>query len=187
MYLSTTAQNFNIAFAADVTATSYAVTGPQTTVPSGSGVIDNKAGNGGEQQKRILFSPYGVGTTGCSYGLKVWGWNKVPSFNSAVAELWVPQLLGYLQLALTNSLVGVDGSVIDSTHYFMDFTVNFMSDSPAGANDFNFLGANYTVPGWVYLSTLGSQIIQFDINVNDPLSGYTSATSGNVLWRFFAE
>lgn len=159
------------ALAANSTASSFAAKTPTATAPSGAGVFSLDQ----QSYAKLRASPYGAGTDGQTFSVRVVGWKPVPNL-TAGEFLWVPTILTEYACTLS-AFVGVAGQVIDENQRFAD-TLALVANvgGTDGQNTTKYSPANDT-PGWFVVDLQGSEKIEF-------LFDMTGATSGNAVCHY---
>lgn len=119
MLLETLSQPFRLVRSANDSSSAFAAKLPTAAKPWGGGVID-LGGFGVANQNGILLAPFGTGSDGNTFSLRVlaWHWISDPTITKALTTLWVPFLLCELSVTLSSANPGVAGTVVGSSNYF---------------------------------------------------------------------
>jgi hypothetical protein len=145
---------------------------PQTTKPSGDGVLPFGLG-GFQASSGLRLVPFGIGSNGQDFSMNVYGWTEVLGDGPHV-ELWVPILLAQLStITLDSSLTVVSGTLVNSSAYFSNSITLAIGNSG--------ISVEVVAPGSPYIAhavidVKGHRLIQLDFAMGG------SATSGNCLW-----
>lgn len=159
------------ALAANSTDSSFTAKTPTATAPSGAGVFPLDQ----QSYAKLRVTPYGVGTDGTTFSIRVIGWKPVPNVTDGTF-LWIPTILTEYVCTLS-AYVGVAGQVIDETQRFADTLALVASvGGTDGQNTTKYSPANDT-PAWFVVDTQGSEKVEF-------LFDMTGATSGNAVCHY---
>lgn len=175
--MTATAEPLRRALAANSTAAAYPTSVPVAVKPSGAGIFDlydkdlginHRAGN--SLQRYVLLIPYGSDAANETFNLQLMGWSRVE--DSALAPLWVPQLLGLFAVTLGAGTA----TALGASNFLADTIVITKGAADGGYNSL-ISGANDT-PASILVDVRGCEILQFGFDIGD-----SGAASANCLWR----
>lgn len=155
---------FSVSNSADSTATSITFPAPQTTEPSGDGVIRMGAG-GTIAPSGLQLVPFGVGTSGQTFLMNAYGWRET---FTPTGRLWVAFPLGNFTCTLC-TVPGLSGTDVDATHLFVGTITGTVAPneviSPTG-----------NVVAYIELDPKGAKFVELRFSTN------SSATAMNCLY-----
>ncbi len=171
-------------FGTDVTDGTFSTTVaiPTVTEPVASatrGVFDLALTGGSYSRNLMELIPIGTGINNAVItGLRVFGWTRlkgVGGLSAPTKDLWVPKLLFAADMVFGN-VIGVAGSALASTYFFMD-TITITSGI-GNANVDNVITTNaLDLVASVLFDTKGSQKIEALVDLG------ANATAFNLLAR----
>ena len=157
---------------------SQAVNGVQV---AGDGLIP-MGHTGAETSRRVLLIPFGVGASGTTFSMNIYGWrttsgNLWGTLGGEAHRLWIPCLLGTYSIILGGQ-TGVAGRDIDTNQNFAGtITQTFSATVTTGGvlpDDFvNSPGA--TAIGCISQLAMGFRYLEATFQIG-------TATSANCLW-----
>ena len=178
-----------VALAVNTTNATIAASVPQIATPTGAGVFDLT--NGGTNSlipRKLLVMPYGVGSDGNTFLMKVMGWRHIGQLGPQSVPLWVPVPLIGLSGVISSALPGIASSPLGSTQYFAKtltitsagvsepVITNVIGGSNLMGTAQRFSPADASAPAWALIETYGVEMIQFLFGLN------SSSTSLNALF-----
>lgn len=178
MLLETISQPLRLVRAANDTSSSFGSRVPTTDKPSGSGVID-LGGYGMANQNGVLLLPFGTGSDGNTFSLRVlaWHWIVDPLITKAKPTLFVPFLLCELSVTLSSGNPGVAGSILGSTQYFAKSISLTTGNANVSAETLSPAASGVLAHATADMK--GAQMLEVIFSTG------SSATDCNALYKFF--
>lgn len=161
---------FRKLLAANSTNTTAPVKVDTLTEPTSENVI-HVAPNS-EAAKKIVISPFGVGSDNQTFDVYVYGWDYVPVDSTTVQ--WHPVLLCQFTATLSSTIPGVAGGAVAETNYYADT----LSDPTVGV----------LAVTCEKISPANDQAGIYSVNISgfkkiEIVTDVGTATSANVLYR----
>jgi hypothetical protein len=178
MLLETISQPFRLVRSANSTDSSFASKVPTADKPSGAGVLD-LGGFGVANQNGVMLVPFGTGSDGDTFSLRVlaWHWISDPTITKAVTTLWVPALLCELSVTLSSGNPGVAGTILGSSNYFAKSIS--LTTGNANVSTETVSPATSGVLAHATVDMKGAQMLEVIFTTG------SSATDCNALYKFF--
>lgn len=151
---------------------------PTLTAPAGptgaDGVIPMGESFGEECANSLKLIPYGTGSSGNTYTMKVYQWDVVPPQRSTIGgqPLWVPTLLASFTITLGN-VTGVAGTDVNASQLFST-TITLIAGNANVSNEIISPGSN--VLSHIIVDAKGAQFVEIRTAV-------VSATDTNCLYK----
>lgn len=137
---------------------------------TGAAVIDLAGALGGESPRSVLIVPYGEGSDGDTFSMRVIGWKVLG--HDPYTQIWVPINLLEVQATLSSTVPGVAGRLVAATELFAD-TIAIVTGNANVSVDVNSPADNTVAHLLLNLKGVSKLELTFDTG--------GSATSANAL------